>query len=243
MSNPPAFQLYAADFYMDTATWENEDVGAYLRLLLYEWINGGIPVDTYKLSKIVKISERKFKKTWENLSPKFHLNGNGMYINDRLEEEREKQRKFRELQSQKGKLGGRPIKSPGLSPGLTDPLTEQKPNESLQSSSSSSLKEVKILSGKPDHIPFSEIINYLNQTTHKNFSSKIKSTRQHIQARWNEGRVLQDFKRVVDIKFEKWGSDPKMVDFLRPETLFGTKMESYLNENISEDPYKDFQRV
>jgi uncharacterized phage protein (TIGR02220 family) len=48
---------------------------------------------------------------------------------------------------------------------------------------------------------------------------------------------------VVDIKFEKWGSDPKMVDFLRPETLFGTKMESYLNENISEDPYKDFQRV
>lgn len=108
--------------------------------------------------------------------------------------------------------------------------------------SSSSLKEKdNILSSNLDSIPFSEIINYLNQITKKKFSLSTKSTKQHIRARWNEGRRLNDFKRVVDIKFEKWGSDPKMVDYLRPETLFGTKMESYLNESVPEDPYEELR--
>ena len=87
-----------------------------------------------------------------------------------------------------------------------------------------------ILSSKPDLIPFFEIISYLNQKTKKHFSHKTKAYRGHIKARWNEGKRLDDFKRVVDVKFEKWGTDQKMIDYLRPETLFGTKMDSYLNE-------------
>ena len=83
---------------------------------------------------------------------------------------------------------------------------------------------------KPDLIPFFEIISYLNQKTKKHFSHKTKAYRGHIKARWNEGKRLDDFKRVVDVKFEKWGTDQKMIDYLRPETLFGTKMDSYLNE-------------
>ena len=45
MGKSPAFRLYASDFYMDTQTWSNEEVGVYLRLLLYQWINGSIPND------------------------------------------------------------------------------------------------------------------------------------------------------------------------------------------------------
>lgn len=88
----------------------------------------------------------------------------------------------------------------------------------------------KIMSSKLDPIPFSEIISYLNQKTKKHFSHKTKAYQGHIRARWNEGKRLDDFKRVVDIKFEKWGTDQKMIDYLRPETLFGTKMDTYLNE-------------
>jgi uncharacterized protein YdaU (DUF1376 family) len=147
MANSPSYQMYAQDFDMDTATWEIEEIGAYMRLLNYEWINGGLPDNTYKLSKIVRISERKFKKTWENLREKFHLNGNGLLINSRMEEVREKQRKFIESQSQKGKLGGRPPKSPGLSHGLT----VEKPDESSSSSSSSS-SSIKDKKEKNKHI-------------------------------------------------------------------------------------------
>jgi len=44
MSNKaPAFQLYAADFYMDTVGWSATEVGAYFRLLMHEWINGPLP--------------------------------------------------------------------------------------------------------------------------------------------------------------------------------------------------------
>ncbi|WP_169801469.1 conserved phage C-terminal domain-containing protein [Neobacillus drentensis] len=51
-----------------------------------------------------------------------------------------------------------------------------------------------------------------------------------IHARYGEGFTLEDFKRVIDIKSVEWQSDPKWNKFLRPETLFGTKFEAYLNQ-------------
>ena len=41
---------------------------------------------------------------------------------------------------------------------------------------------------------------------------------------------MEDFKKVIDIKVQEWGKNEKMNKYLRPETLFGTKFESYLNE-------------
>ncbi len=109
------------------------------------------------------------------------------------------------------------------------------------------IKEIKILSGKrPDPIPFKEIISYLNGKTGKKFSDQIKSTRSRIRARWNEGKRLPDFEKVVNIKCAKWLTDDEMVDYLRPETLFGTKMESYLNEkeeNHAGDPVERIKRA
>jgi hypothetical protein len=31
----------------------------------------------------------------------------------------------------------------------------------------------------------------------------------------------------------KWGRDPKMSQYLRPVTLFGTKMDGYLNQRVT----------
>ncbi|WP_436665978.1 conserved phage C-terminal domain-containing protein [Lactobacillus acidophilus] len=36
---------------------------------------------------------------------------------------------------------------------------------------------------------------------------------------------------MIDVKSKQWLTDQKMKQYLRPETLFGTKFESYLNEN------------
>jgi uncharacterized phage protein (TIGR02220 family) len=84
-------------------------------------------------------------------------------------------------------------------------------------------------------IPFQEIIEYLNLKTGKNFNHQSKETRAKIKARWgNNGtsRTLEDFITVIDNKCTQWLNDEKMLSFLRPETLFGPKFESYLNEQI-----------
>lgn len=81
-------------------------------------------------------------------------------------------------------------------------------------------------------IPYKKIIEYLNQKTDKNFLYTNKETQNKIKARWNQGFRLDDFFHVIDVKSQKWLTNPKMIDFLRPQTLFGTKFEGYLNENI-----------
>lgn len=73
-----------------------------------------------------------------------------------------------------------------------------------------------------------EIIDYLNEKAHKNYKPNSKTTRRHINARLKEGRTLSDFKQVIDNRCATWlGTD--MEQYLRPETLFGSKFEGYLN--------------
>jgi len=81
---------------------------------------------------------------------------------------------------------------------------------------------------KPDRIPYSEIVQYLNKTCGTQYKPGTATTRNLIRARWNDGSRLEDFKQVIDVKWREWGTDPKMLSYLRPQTLFGTKMEAYL---------------
>lgn len=74
-----------------------------------------------------------------------------------------------------------------------------------------------------------EIIDHLNLRTRKSYKTSSRKTSALIKARMNEGFTVDDFKRVIDNQTVKWLNDPKMCEYLRPETLFGTKFESYLN--------------
>ncbi|TYR75557.1 alpha/beta hydrolase [Rossellomorea vietnamensis] len=82
-------------------------------------------------------------------------------------------------------------------------------------------------------IPYSEIIDYLNQKAKTKYRASSKKTKELIKARWNEEFTLEDFKTVIDKKTKEWLTDTKMKNYLRPETLFGTKFESYLNQKGS----------
>jgi uncharacterized phage protein (TIGR02220 family) len=75
----------------------------------------------------------------------------------------------------------------------------------------------------------SNAITLLNALTGKNFRP-VPSHLKHINARLNEGYSLEDFKTVIAFKQSKWGNDPKWSAYLRPETIFGTKFDSYLQE-------------
>lgn len=80
----------------------------------------------------------------------------------------------------------------------------------------------------------SEIIDYLNQKTGKHFRKSIANTARAINARIKEGFTVDDFKSVIDKKVIEWGKDERMKQYLRPQTLFGTKFESYLNQDLVE---------
>lgn len=79
-------------------------------------------------------------------------------------------------------------------------------------------------------VPYKEIIDYLNEKTGRNYKHKAKVNQRVIKARMNEGYTLEDFKTVIDKKYDEWNNDTKMKKFLRPETLFSTNFDRYLNE-------------
>lgn len=81
---------------------------------------------------------------------------------------------------------------------------------------------------------FREIISYLNFRAKTNYKASTEKTKTLIKARLNEGFTVEDFKIVIDKKVLLWGNDLKMSAYLRPETLFGTKFESYLNEIVTQ---------
>lgn len=83
------------------------------------------------------------------------------------------------------------------------------------------------------NIPYQEITEYLNNMTGSNYRHTTKKTRDLIKARFNEGFTLDDFKIVIDKKCVEW-MNTDMQKYLRPETLFGTKFESYLNQQLKE---------
>lgn len=77
-----------------------------------------------------------------------------------------------------------------------------------------------------------EIIDYLNEKAGTNYKSTTQKTRDIIKARLNEKFTVEDFKVVIDKKVSDWKCT-EWEKFLRPQTLFGTKFESYLNQNFS----------
>lgn len=85
-------------------------------------------------------------------------------------------------------------------------------------------------------------IDYLNAVAGRSFRP-TKTSLAHPAARIREGFSLDDLKRVVDNMTERWGRDPKMAVYLRPETLFGSKMQSYLQGPAAARPRGEIARV
>lgn len=112
------------------------------------------------------------------------------------------------------------------------------------------LEKENILSGKPDYVfpdwlteGMIEVIKrghpekyqaripltYLNHTVGKNYKYLDKNLKP-ILARLKEGYTLEDFKHVIDVKTADWKNNPEFSKYLRPETLFGSKFDDYLNQ-------------
>ncbi len=78
-------------------------------------------------------------------------------------------------------------------------------------------------------VSVSEVIKHLNMVINSKYKTSTKSHIENISARLNDGHSVNDLKLVIDSKSKEWLNDPKMVQYLRPSTLFqASKFQGYL---------------
>jgi uncharacterized phage protein (TIGR02220 family) len=140
----PSFQLYAADLYVDTNEWSCEELGAYTRLLMSQWVNGDLPSDEERLKRITLQDAKSFRKVSATVLQKFKHTEGGRLINLRLEETRQNQRIYREQQKNKANAlwkkrnaaADAPAEAPAEAPASAQLMPEGLPNVCPSSSSS-----------------------------------------------------------------------------------------------------------
>jgi uncharacterized protein YdaU (DUF1376 family) len=164
----PAFQLYAADFYMDTLTWETDDIGVYFCLLMAEWVNGPLENDTRKLAKIAKKTHQKFIKNWTKISQKFVETDTGMLVNLRLEEQREIQIKYSESQKERANKRWGKEHTGAYATALPAHMPEACSSSSSSSSNKDTNKRKSIKKEKLDEYVF-VLPNFIPQDTWNRF--------------------------------------------------------------------------
>lgn len=126
----------------------------------------------------------------------------------------ERQRRYRE------RLKGESDVTRDVTRDASDDVTVTSRNASREEKRREEKKEETHMSGKPD--PASEIIDYLNEKSGRSFKN-VKANTDLVMARIKEGATVDEIKAVIDGKVRAWGNDPKMAEYLRPETLFGAR--------------------
>lgn len=114
-------------------------------------------------------------------------------------------------------------------PPSTELLQESNEDVTQYREDKNSLEEIKEEKDSKEHIPYQEIVNYLNLKADTKYKSTGSKTKDLIKTRFNEKFTLEDFKKVIDIKCNEW-LNTDMQKYLRPETLFSNKFEGYLNQ-------------
>lgn len=221
MAKDPAVLLYPADFLTGTMMMDYDTKGRYITLLCLQQQTGPIKEKNFK-----EICGEKF----DEISEKFQRDSKGNYFNKRMKLEMDKRKKFTESRRSNGSKGGRPKKA-----SAKQEKTYQKPlglyNQNLMGNENENINEIEIRNKKENElIDLTErVIGVLNQTCGTKYRPTSKKTKSLIHARMEEGFTLEDFETVIAKKATEW-TGTEYEKFLRPETLFGTKFEGYLNQ-------------
>ena len=108
--------------------------------------------------------------------------------------------------------------------GATNTSTNERPSNDQRATTPKEIKNNKNIFSSE----IAEIVAYLNDKLGTRYKPATANTKKHIIARLNEGYTAADFRAVIDSKVREWrGTDYEK--YLRPDTLFGAKFESYLN--------------
>lgn len=250
MGKAPAFQFYPNDWTRDLEEHPLEIEGAWIRICCKLWwseTRGKLTRTVEQWAKILRVEEDKAVEILEyiqkqkigNIPETFDpigVTGNELVtvVSRRMVKD-EKERSSTKLRVQRYR------ERQASNAPVTDDVTVLLQRSSSSSSSSCTKvhnkegTKVPLSSSEDNHIPYREIIQHLNEKTNLHYRPTTKQTKTLIRARWNEGFRLADFLIVIDKMSAAWGSDSRMMPYLRPVTLFGTKFEGYLNRPESQE--------
>lgn len=115
---------------------------------------------------------------------------------------------------------------------LNTPCSEVELPKGGQSSEVEHLEPSLIINRQSNHHLYAEIVNHLNQVLNTSYKPNGSIIQKLIESKLKQGFTLEDFQKVHITKYAEWnGTD--MQKYLRPETLYGTKFESYLNQKLT----------
>lgn len=97
------FKFFHERFSSSTSDWSDEQVGAYMRLLIHQFQHGFIPSDPKKIKKIAS----KSIKNWKLFESKFFHFEDGKLINVVMHEIRNEAIKKSERNRESGRYGGK----------------------------------------------------------------------------------------------------------------------------------------
>lgn len=113
------------------------------------------------------------------------------------------------------------------------PVNNKRTTTEQQVNTNKNVKNKKNVKNEINKELIVEIINYLNEVTGKSFSSETKESIKLISGRLTEGRTIEQFRHVIDVKASEWLLDEKMNAWLKPNTLFAqSNFESYMNQKL-----------
>jgi uncharacterized phage protein (TIGR02220 family) len=220
----PAVLFYTADFLADTTLWSYEELGRYIKLLCIQHLNGGIAPEDFEV-----VAEH-----YSRVTSKFDLHDDGKYRNKRMQEEAEKRKLFTE--SRRANRRGKSTNEKHMKD------TSATSDNHMKNICKTSVKHMENENVNDNENINKDIIHYLNTKLGTKYKASAEYVKKHINARLNEGYTLEDFKTVIDKKYKEW-SGTEFAKFLRPETLFGTKFSTYLNQlgtEVQEASYTSF---
>jgi uncharacterized phage protein (TIGR02220 family) len=88
-------------------------------------------------------------------------------------------------------------------------------------------KNIEPLSSKHDLVA---VLQHLNEKANRDFQP-VAANLKLIQSRLKEGATVETCKKVIDSKVAEWLNDKKMVEYLRPATLFNaTNFAQYVGQ-------------
>lgn len=190
----PAFLFYYKDFENDTADWEADAVGWYLRLLIFQAGNGYVPSDIEELAQVARVRFSEFKNFSERwayrLACKFQPLSEGKIYNKELSK-LQADRKSGAIKKSVLAVFGNFIKSTELND------TELK---DLKKSFHSQNHFLEISNAE---IRRDEIIKFLNNEVDliKNNDAKRYAKRSHMQSERNKAiaNAIADEDRIEDV--------------------------------------------
>lgn len=87
-------------------------------------------------------------------------------------------------------------------------------------------KEIPLSSCNDD---VKSVVDQMNSILNSKYKPSTKSHAQNISARLDEGHTIDDLILVVKDRLSAWGNDPRMAQYLRPQTIFQAgKFNGYL---------------